>query len=127
MPITAGVLRIGGNDIWAEWFSGLIDEVRIYDRALSQTELQADMATPLETGPARSRRALRPVSRPPARIGDGPAELDGADRQRRAVARYNVHRSTTAGLHPVGREPDRAADGTHLDDTGSRRGRTTTW
>ena len=66
MPITAGVLRLGGNNKWNEWFSGLIDEVRIYDRALSQTELEAAMATPLETGPA-SRRALRPVSWRPGR------------------------------------------------------------
>ena len=28
-----GVLAIGGNQVWGEWFSGLIDEVRVYDRA----------------------------------------------------------------------------------------------
>ena len=25
-------LRIGGNAIWGEWFNGLIDEVRVYNR-----------------------------------------------------------------------------------------------
>jgi hypothetical protein len=39
------VLRIGGNSIWAEWFSGLIDEVRVYNRALSQAEVESDMGT----------------------------------------------------------------------------------
>lgn len=39
-----GVLRIGGDSMWGERFSGLIDEVRIYDRALSATEIQGDMA-----------------------------------------------------------------------------------
>ena len=29
-------LRIGGNAIWGEWFNGLIDEVRVYNRALSR-------------------------------------------------------------------------------------------
>jgi hypothetical protein len=37
-------LHIGGNAVWGEYFAGLIDEVRIYNRALSQTEIQADMA-----------------------------------------------------------------------------------
>ena len=34
-------MKIGGNSIWGEWFSGLIDEVRIYNRALSAAEIQA--------------------------------------------------------------------------------------
>ena len=40
-------LKIGGNAIWGEYFSGLIDEVRIYNRALTPAEIQADMATPV--------------------------------------------------------------------------------
>ncbi len=36
-------LRIGGNGIWSEWFNGLIDEVRVYNRALSAAEIQGDM------------------------------------------------------------------------------------
>ena len=42
-----GVLRIGGNAIWNEWFAGQIDEVRIYGRALGAAEIQADMSTPV--------------------------------------------------------------------------------
>ena len=34
-------LRIGGNAIWGECFTGLIDEVRVYNRALSAAEIQA--------------------------------------------------------------------------------------
>jgi hypothetical protein len=40
---STGVLRIGGNAIWSEWFKGLIDEVRVYNRALTAAEVQADM------------------------------------------------------------------------------------
>jgi chitodextrinase len=40
-----GPLRIGGNGVWPEWFAGRIDEVRVYGRALSQGEIQSDMAT----------------------------------------------------------------------------------
>ena len=36
-------LRIGGNSIWGEYFNGLIDEVRVYNRALTAAEIQNDM------------------------------------------------------------------------------------
>jgi hypothetical protein len=45
--VSASPLRIGGNAIWGEWFAGLIDEVRVYNRALSQAEIQADMKLPI--------------------------------------------------------------------------------
>jgi hypothetical protein len=41
---STGALRIGGNSIWGERFNGLIDEVRVYNRALSAGEVQADMS-----------------------------------------------------------------------------------
>lgn len=43
---STGALRIGGNAVWGgEFFSGLIDDVRIYNRALTQIEIQTDMTT----------------------------------------------------------------------------------
>jgi hypothetical protein len=41
-------LWIGGNQ-YNEDFIGLIDDVRVYNRALTQAEIQSDMATPLGT------------------------------------------------------------------------------
>jgi len=43
-PIAAstGVLRLGGNAAAGQFFAGYIDEVRIYSRALTQAEIQAD-------------------------------------------------------------------------------------
>jgi Concanavalin A-like lectin/glucanases superfamily/Domain of unknown function (DUF1929)/Bacterial Ig domain len=38
-------LRIGGNSVWGEYFSGLIDDVRVYNRALTPTEIQSDLGT----------------------------------------------------------------------------------
>src|SRR5262249_27032619 len=40
-------LRIGGDSIWGEYFNGKIDDIRIYNRALSATEVTSDMATPV--------------------------------------------------------------------------------
>ena len=55
IPAGTGLLRIGGNAVWAEWFSGLIDEVRVYNRALPAAELQSDLSTPVTcTGPPAS-------------------------------------------------------------------------
>jgi hypothetical protein len=44
---SGGVLRMGGNDIWGEFFQGYLDEVRIYNRALTAEEILADMETPV--------------------------------------------------------------------------------
>ena len=50
--VTAGVLRIGGNSIYGDFFKGQIDEVRLYNRALSPAEIATDMSTPIGTPPA---------------------------------------------------------------------------
>ena len=58
-------LRIGGNGVWGEWFNGWIDEVRIYNRALSAGEIQNDMIT-----------SVTPDTTPPTVVAKTPA--DGA-------------------------------------------------
>ena len=45
--VSNGMLRIGGNAVWGEYFAGLIDEVRVYNRALTAAEIQSDMGTPV--------------------------------------------------------------------------------
>ena len=48
LPTSTGALHIGGDSVWGEWFSGKIDDVRVYNRALSASEIQTDMNTPLK-------------------------------------------------------------------------------
>ena len=70
-PVTGSImassnpLRVGGNAVWGEYFAGVIDEVRIYNRALSAAEIQDDMTTPVTNCPevACARSRLRPASR----------------------------------------------------------------
>jgi hypothetical protein len=52
MAGSSGPLHIGGNALWGEYFKGVIDEVRIYNRALSLTEIQADMVTAVGGSPS---------------------------------------------------------------------------
>jgi hypothetical protein len=47
IQVTGNPLRIGGDTYSGEFFPGRIDEVRIYNRALSAGEIQTDMNTPL--------------------------------------------------------------------------------
>jgi PKD repeat protein len=44
---STGAVTVGGNSVWGEYFKGLIDEVRIYNRALSASEIQRDMQSPV--------------------------------------------------------------------------------
>ncbi|HEV8687471.1 MAG TPA: LamG-like jellyroll fold domain-containing protein [Gaiellaceae bacterium] len=47
-----GALRMGGNNVFSEWFAGLLDEVRLFGRALSPAEIRAEMmsASPQASG-----------------------------------------------------------------------------
>jgi chitodextrinase len=40
-------LQIGGDSLYGQYFSGMIDEVRVYNTALSPAQIQADMAMAL--------------------------------------------------------------------------------
>ena len=47
MVSSTGPLRIGGNSVWGEYFSGMIDEVRVYGSALTPADIQRDMNMPI--------------------------------------------------------------------------------
>jgi fibronectin type 3 domain-containing protein len=59
----ANPLWIGGNQPYGEYFQGLIDEVRVYNRALTQGDIQTDMNASVGGGAALAGLAgLRPPS-----------------------------------------------------------------
>ena len=43
VTISTGALRLGGNGAFGEFFQGRVDEVRIYNRALTGDQIRADM------------------------------------------------------------------------------------
>ncbi len=43
MATSSQPLRIGGDSVWGQYFAGMIEEVSIYNRALSPTEIRTDM------------------------------------------------------------------------------------
>ena len=95
-------LWIGGNSPFGEYFAGLIDDVRVYNRALTQAEIQTDLATPLGSSPSGD-------TTPPT----APTNLAAS-----AVSATQVNLSWTAATDNVGRDrlPGRALPGRRLLD-----------
>ncbi|MFN8061346.1 MAG: DUF6605 domain-containing protein [Vicinamibacterales bacterium] len=63
-PLTArGTgLRLGVDAIGGQGYKGQLDDLRIYSRSLTQAEVQADMATPVVSGPAPTVTGFTPTS-----------------------------------------------------------------
>jgi chitodextrinase len=55
-------LQIGGDNIYGQYFSGSIDEVRVYNQPLTQTQIQSDMATPIGSSGQLPSVSLSPQS-----------------------------------------------------------------
>ncbi len=51
LATSANPLQIGGDAIYGQYFAGRIDEVRVYSTALSQLDIQSDMANPVTPNP----------------------------------------------------------------------------
>ena len=126
-------LKIGGNSIWGEWFNGLIDEVRVYNRALSAAEIQTDMNTAI-TRPTRRRRARRARSTATGGLGQVSLRWGAGDGQRRrrplqrpplddapASRRATANRIAQPTRHELHRHRARRRDDVLLQ--GHRRGR----
>jgi glucose/arabinose dehydrogenase/PKD repeat protein len=113
---STGELWIGGNPIWAEWFSGLIDEVRVYDRALSAAELQGDMNTRVGTPDGTAPTAPGALTATGS-LGSAQLSWTGSTDDV-AVDHYNVHRSTSAGFTPSTANRVAQPTGTSYTDSG---------
>jgi glucose/arabinose dehydrogenase len=103
MVASTGALRIGGNSVWGEWFAGLIDEIRIYNRALSATEVQNDMNTSVGAPPPPPPPDTQPPSAPTLSVQDGLSSTTlnwTASTDNVGLDHYDVHRSTVAAFVP---------------------------
>ncbi len=50
LATSTDLLQIGGDSLYGQYFQGLIDNIRIYNMALTAAEIQADMNTPIAAG-----------------------------------------------------------------------------
>jgi hypothetical protein len=94
---TPGTLQIGG-DSYGEFFTGIIDEVRIYGRALSEAELQADMATGVAALAVDTAAPTIPTGLSAAIVGSGRVDLSWtASSDNTGVAAYGIERCQGQG------------------------------
>ena len=61
---STGPLDIGSDAVWGEYFQGLIDDVRVYNKALSQAQIQTDMNTPVGSSSQAAQGAASMPSSP---------------------------------------------------------------
>ena len=118
--------RIGAYGATATgFFDGNIDNVRIYDRALSAAEIQTDMASRIQVN-----QGPPPDTTPPSAPGTlaataatGQVALSwGAATDNVAVTKYDVYRSTSAGFTPSLANRIAQPTGTSYTDTGLANG-----
>ena len=55
-------LQIGSDSVWGQYFAGVIDEVRVYNVALNQSQIQSDMTIPVGAGGSTPIVSLSPTS-----------------------------------------------------------------
>jgi hypothetical protein len=67
-PVTEGDLEIGGASELGDYFKGRIDEVRLYERALNQAEITADMSPTNITEVAYAEDESGNITRASARV-----------------------------------------------------------
>ncbi|MGJ6964229.1 LamG-like jellyroll fold domain-containing protein [Streptosporangium sp. G11] len=94
-----GAITVTASAFAVSQWGGLVDEVRIYDTALSEAQINADMTTPVTGGaPNSPPTALEGLAVVP---GYGRAGLSWqASTDDAGITGYQVHRSTAANFTP---------------------------
>src|SRR6185437_12272294 len=114
---STNALQIGGDTIYSQYFAGLIDEVRIYNVALTAAQIQTDMTTPVNNGPDTT---------PPTQPGTlsanavSASEVDlswGASTDNVGVTGYQVERCTGSGCTNFAQIGTTTGTGTTYKDT----------
>ena len=105
-------LQIGGDSLYGQYFAGLIDEVRVYNVALTATQIQTDETTPVNpSGPPSQPGTLTATA-----VSSGEVDLSwGASSG--SVSGYLVERCQGAGCSNFTQIAAPAGTGTSYKDT----------
>ena len=108
LATSANPLNIGGDTFYNQYFAGRIDDVRVYNTALSAVQIQSDMNTPVARA-ARTRLRLQPrAPSPRPRRAPGSTSLG---RRRRTTSRSPTTASSGARAARVPHSPRSRAAG----------------
>jgi chitodextrinase len=90
-------LQIGGDSIYGQYFAGLIDNVRVYNVALSAAQIQTDQLTGVIVGPDTTPPS-QPGTLTATAVSATEADLGwGASNDNVAVTGYSIERCQGAG------------------------------
>ena len=115
---STGELTIGGDAFHGQHFAGRIDEVRIYNTALSATQIQTDMNTPIgASGPPDTTAPTDPTGLTATAVSQSQVNLAWTgSTDNVAVANYRVERCQGAACSNFVQVA--TPTGTTLNDTG---------
>ena len=121
---STGAFRIGGRSVSPnEFFAGLVDDVRVYNTALTQAQIQADMNTPVAPPPPPDTEPPTAPTNLTAVGGLGTVSLTWTgSTDNRGVDHYDVHRSPAAGFVPGPANRVGQPTGTSFADSGMAAG-----
>jgi len=118
---TSSALRIGGNALFGEWFQGVIDDVRVYARALASTEIQTDMQTAVPPPPPDTTLPTVAISSPAngaTVAGNVNVAATATDNVGVASVQFllngaNLGATVTAAPYTIGWDTTKGANGTY--------------
>ncbi|HXE12539.1 MAG TPA: LamG-like jellyroll fold domain-containing protein [Bryobacteraceae bacterium] len=95
---SAKPLQIGGDSDWGQYFKGAIDEIRVYNGALTAAQIQTDMNTPLTAAGPDTQAPSAPANLAATAISSSQINLTWtASTDNVAVTGYLVERCSGAG------------------------------
>jgi glucose/arabinose dehydrogenase/chitodextrinase len=117
LATSANPLQIGGDSIYGQYFSGRIDEVRVYNTARTQAQIQADLNTPIGGGGGDTTPPSAPSSLVASAVGSSQVNLSwSAATDNVGVTGYRVERCQGAGCSSFAEVG--TPSGTSFSDTG---------
>ena len=91
-------LQIGGDGLYGQYFAGLIDNVRVYNVALTAAQIQTDEATPIGSTGGDTTPPSQPGTLSATAVSNGEVDLSwGASTDNVGVTGYHVERCAGAG------------------------------
>ena len=110
-------LQIGGDSIYGQYFAGLIDNVRVYNVALSAAQIQTDMTTPVNNGPDTT-APTQPGTLSTNVVSASEVDLSwGASTDNVGVTGYQVERCSGTGCTNFAQIGTTTGTGTTYKDT----------
>jgi outer membrane protein assembly factor BamB len=114
---STNALQIGGDTLYSQYFAGLIDEVRIYNVALTTGQIQSDMTTPIG-GSSDTTPPTQPGTLTANPVSSTEVDLSwGASTDNVGVTGYLIERCTGTGCTNFAQIATTTGTGTTYKDT----------